>query len=472
MEDRVELATTLFFVSSKSGTTLEPNIFAAYFYEQMTKVVGKDQAGSHFVAITDPGSPLEDLARHQDYRSVFRGVPTIGGRYSALSNFGMAPGAACGVDVMALFDSAETMAHACASSVPAWDNPGLVLGAVIGTCVNVGRDKLTLITSPGLSHFGAWLEQLLAESTGKEGRGVIPVDREPLGSPKTYGADRLFAYISLDGEDDAEQDAKVSALEKAGHPVVRIELSDPYQLGREFFRWEFATAVAGSLIGIDPFDQPDVEEAKVLARELTDRYDETGTLSDQESFFEGDGMSLYTDATNQAELARAVSATSTGSESAGGGPTEGVRLSAYLGAHFARAAAGDYVALLAYVEMTPAHEAILGDIRTLIRNAHRVATCVGFGPRFQHSTGQAYKGGPNTGVFLQITCEDIIELAVPGHRYSFGVVKEAEARSDLEVLAKRGRRALRVHLGTDVTVGLEQLRAAVATALQTAGTEA
>jgi transaldolase/glucose-6-phosphate isomerase len=463
MEESVDLATTLFFVSSKSGTTLEPNIFAAYFYERMTTVVGEDDAGSHFMAITDPDSPLEGLARRQGYRSVFNCVPSIGGRYSALSNFGMVPGAASGVDVMALFESAETMAHACAPSVPAWDNPGLVLGAVIGTCVNTGRNKVTLIASPGVAHLGAWLEQLLAESTGKQGRGVIPVDGEPLGAPEVYGSDRLFVYISLAADNDEEQAQKVSALEKAGQPVLRIELSDPCELGREFFRWEFATAVAGSLIGIDPFDQPDVEEAKVLARELTDSYDTTGTLGDQEPFFENDGLALYADATNQAELASAVGT---------GQARDGANLASYLGAHLARAVAGDYVAFLAYVQMAPAHKAALAEIRTLIRDTRRVATCVGFGPRFQHSTGQAYKGGPNTGVFLQITCEDSVKLAVPGHRYSFGVVKEAEARSDLEVLAKRGRRALRVHVGTDVTAGLEQVRAAVTEALQSASARA
>lgn len=453
-EERVDLATTLFFVSSKSGTTLEPNIFAAYFYQRMTKLVGADQARSHFVAITDPGSPLEDLARRQGYRSVYTGVPSIGGRYSALSNFGMVPAAACGVDVAALFESAETMAHACAPSVAARDNPGLVLGAVIGICVTTGRDKLTLLTSPGIAHLGGWLEQLLAESTGKQGKGVIPVDREPLGTPEAYGSDRLFAYLRLATDDDTDQDAKVSALEKAGQPVVRIDLADPSELGREFFRWEFATAVAGSLIGIDPFDQPDVEAAKVLARYLTDRYDKTATLTDQKPFFDEAGLALYTDATNQAELARAVG--------------DGGDLAAYLGAHLERAGAGDYVALLAYVSMTPTHEAILTEIRTLIRDAHRVATCVGFGPRFQHSTGQAYKGGPNTGVFLQITCQDTVELPVPGHSYTFGVVKAAQAQSDLQVLAQRGRRVLRVHLGTDVTAGLEQLRAAVTQALQPA----
>jgi transaldolase/glucose-6-phosphate isomerase len=447
IQDAVNLATTLFFVSSKSGTTLEPNIFAAHFFERMSQIVGEDRAGSHFIAITDPGSPLEDLARRQGYRAVFAGVPSIGGRYSALSDFGMVPGAAAGIDVAAMLASARAMARACSASTRAGNNPGLLLGAVIGTCANAGRDKLTFVTSPGVARFGAWLEQLIAESTGKQGRGVIPVDGEPAGAPDIYGTDRLFAYIRLTSDDDDGQDAKVGELEQVGNPVVRIELSERHELGGEFFRWEFATAAAGSLIGINPFDQPDVEDAKVLAREITDHYDETGALTTRTPFVEKEGLRLYADDANRAELI----------EMAG----EDADVLAYLGAHLSRAGAGDYVALLAYVEMTTAHEAALREIRALIRDARRVATCVGFGPRFQHSTGQAYKGGPNTGVFLQITCDDTVNLAVPGHRYSFGVVKEAEARSDLDVLAARGRRVLRLHLGTDVRAGLERLRAAV-----------
>jgi len=459
MEERVDLAHTLFFVSSKSGTTLEPNIFAAYFYDRMATAVGAEAAGSHFIAITDPGSPLQAMAERQGYRAVFFGVPSIGGRYSALSDFGMVPGAACGVDVGRLFSSAEKMAHACAPSVPAAHNPGLVLGAVIGTCVNAGRDKVTLVTSPAVAHLGAWLEQLLAESTGKQGKGVVPVDSEPLGEPSLYGADRLFCSITLGGDDDAEQAAKITALEAAGHPVVRIELSNLYDLGGELFRWEFATAVAGSIIGIDPFDQPDVEEAKVLARQLTDRYDQEGSLPELSPLWEGETIKLYADDRNGAELTRAANPSNSGASRP--------NLADYVRTHLARARTGDYVALLAYVQMAPAHEAVLTEMRTLIRDTLRVATCVGFGPRFQHSTGQTYKGGPNTGVFLQITCDDAVEVAVPGHRYSFGVAKEAEARSDLDVLAARGRRALRVHLGADVTAGLEQLRAALAEAIGT-----
>ena len=453
MEERVDLAHTLFFVSSKSGTTLEPNIFAAYFYDRMAAAVGSEAAGSHFIAITDPGSPLEALAKRQSYRAVYFGVPSIGGRYSALSDFGMVPGAACGVDVGRLFSSAEKMAHTCAPSVPAAHNPGLALGAVIGTCVNAGRNKVTLLTSPAVAHLGAWLEQLLAESTGKLGKGVVPVDSEPLGEPSQYGADRLFCSIALGGDEDAEQAAKITALEEAGHPVVRIELSDLYDLGGELFRWEFATAVAGSIIGIDPFDQPDVEEAKVLAHQLADRYDQEGSLPELSPLWEGEGIKLYADDRNGRELTRAANPLSSRASHP--------NLVDFVRTHLARARSGDYVALLAYVQMAPAHEAVLTEMRTLIRDTLQVATCVGFGPRFQHSTGQTYKGGPNTGVFFQITCDDAVEVAVPGHRYSFGVVKEAEARGDLDVLASRGRRALRVHLGADVTGGLEQLRAAL-----------
>jgi transaldolase/glucose-6-phosphate isomerase len=317
---------------------------------------------------------------------------------------------------------------------------------VLGTAAVQGRDKLTFITSPGVARFGGWLEQLIAESTGKHGRGIVPVDGEPVGDPGSYGDDRLFVSIALASDDDPQRDA-VAALERAGQPVVRIELDDVNEIGGELFRWEFATAVAGAVIGIDPFDQPDVEEAKVLARELTDRYDETGSLDEREPVVTDGGMRLYADDANRTELQR-MAGTDAG-------------LDACVRAHVARAGAGDYVALLAYIEMSDGNGSALREIRTGVRDARRVATCVGFGPRFQHSTGQAYKGGPNTGVFLQITCDDADDLAVPGRRYSFGVVKAAQARGDFAVLVERDRRALRAHIGADVAAGLETLRAAV-----------
>lgn len=450
LEDELDLATTLFFVSSKSGTTLEPNILAAYFHTRVAAALGSEEAGRRFIVITDSGSAMERLAEDDGYRAVFHGWRSIGGRYSALSDFGMIPGAAYGVDVGALLDSAERMAHACAVCVPAAENPGLVLGAVIGACATAGRDKLTLITSAGIRDFGAWVEQLLAESTGKHGRGVIPVDREPLGAPNVYGSDRLFVYLRLASEHDDEQDAQVSALENAGLPVVRIPVYSVYDLGGEFFRWEFATAVAGSIIGINPFDQPDVEDAKVAARKLTDAY-EAGRLTDLVAFYESEDFALFADERNAAQIRKAAH--------------QDDSFDGFLRAHLSRVEPGDYVALLAYLPMNISHEHLLSEARVLIRDRLRVATCVGFGPRFQHSTGQAYKGGANSGVFLQITCHDSVELAVPGHRYTFATVKEAQARADFDALANRDRRALRVHLAHDATTGLRALRDAIARVL-------
>jgi transaldolase/glucose-6-phosphate isomerase len=449
-EARVDLARTLFVVSSKSGSTLEPNIFKAHFFERAKEVLGPERAASRFVAVTDPGSALEKEARADGFRHVFPGVKTIGGRYSALSNFGTVPAAAMGLDVEHFLDEAERMLHACAPGVPAAENPGLVLGTVLGAAARRGRDKLTLIISPGIHDLGAWLEQLIAESTGKEGKGIIPVDREAAGAPAAYGDDRLFAYVRLEAAADAAQDAAVAALEQAGRPVVTIRVATRQDLAEEFVRWEVATAIAGAVLGINPFNQPDVEASKLATRALTDEYEKAGRLPAEKPFFEGEGVLLFADPANAAAL-----------EQGAGGRS----LAGYLKAHFDRLGAGDYFALLAYLEMTPAHEATLQRVRHRVRDARRAATCLGFGPRFLHSTGQAYKGGPNTGVFVQVTCEDARDVPVPGRRFSFGVVKAAQARGDFQVLAERGRRALRVHLGGDVAGGLRALEAAALTAL-------
>lgn len=442
LEQRLDLAKTLFFVSSKSGTTLEPNIYADYFYNLTKEVVGEDQVGQHFIAITDPGSALEERATREKWRGVYHGVPSIGGRYSALSDFGMIPGAASGYNVLEMLDRAETMAHACASCVPLSDNPGFTLGAIIGSCAVLGRDKLTISISKSIFDLSAWLSQLLAESTGKDGKGVIPVDGEPLGDPKVYGNDRLFIQIRLLADVDPAEDRKIDALIKAGHPVCRIDLNDSYDIGREFFRWEFATAVAGAIIGIDPFDQPDVEDAKILSRQLTDEYEKSGAMPALTPLLQEQGLTLYSDAENSQFLRENASA-----------PT----IEQYLATHFRRANPGDYAALLAYLPMVKDTESKLTKIRVLLRDKLKIATCVGFGPRFQHSTGQAYKGGPNTGVFLQITYDDAIDLEIPGHRFTFALVKEAQARGDLDVLAKRGRRVLRINLGPDLERGLNAL---------------
>ena len=450
-ESRVDFSKALFIVSSKSGSTLEPNIFKQYFLERARQVIGADQAGSHFIAITDPGSKMQQVAEAEGFRHIFYGLPSIGGRYSALSNFGLVPAAVMGLDLRRFLERSEEMVRACASSVPLEENPGLVLGTILGVAASQGRDKVTIVPSPGIRDLGAWLEQLLAESTGKDGKGLIPVDREELGPPAVYGKDRVFAYLRLEGGADAAQDAKVAALEKAGHPVVRISLSDIYDLGQEFFRWEIATAVAGSIIGINAFNQPDVEASKIATRNLTSAYEQTGSLPSEQPILQGDGMKLFTDERNAAALAQAAGKDKT--------------LLGYVRAHLNRLTAGDYFALLAYVQMNDAHEKQLQAIRHAVRDKNRVATCLGFGPRFLHSTGQAYKGGPNSGVFLQVTCDDAADVPVPGQKYTFGVVKAAQARGDFQVLAERNRRALRVHLGPDVAADLGKLQVLIKQAL-------
>jgi transaldolase/glucose-6-phosphate isomerase len=445
LENRIELDNTLFFVSSKSGTTLEPNIFKQYFFERVREVVGEDKAGSRFVAITDPGSKLRESAEHDRFRKIFLGVPSVGGRYSALSDFGLAPACAMGIDVSKFLACAADMVSACRISPK--DNPGVMLGAVLGVAHKDGRDKITIIASPGIQDFGAWLEQLVAESTGKDGEALIPVDRESHGRTDVYGDDRLFVYLRLESAPEKSQDGFVDSIAAAGHPVVSITVGDVYHLAQEFFRWEIATAVAGAIIGINPFNQPDVEASKIATRNLTDKYEETGALPSETPMFEESGIKLYTDEKNADELK--------GRES----------LSGCLKAHLDRLKPNDYFAMLAYIEMNDAHEERLQTSRHAVRDRKRVATCLGFGPRFLHSTGQAYKGGPNTGVFLQITCDDAADLAVPGQSYTFGVVKAAQARGDFQVLAERGRRALRVHLGADVSEGLAQLQEAITEAL-------
>jgi len=449
IENRIDLANTLFIVSSKSGTTLEPNIFKQYFFERARQVVG-DDVGNRFIAITDPGSKLRQAAERDRFRKIFLGVPGIGGRYSALSDFGLAPAAAIGVDVPKFLDRTSKMVAACGPEAGAFDNPGVILGAVLGVAHNQRRNKVTIIASPGIYDLGAWLEQLLAESTGKNGNGLIPVDRESPARPGVYGEDRLFVYLRLESDPDPAQDAAIEAIKLAGQPVAQISVLEVYNLGQEFFRWEIATAVAGSIIGINPFDQPDVEASKIATRKLTEEYERTGSLPAETPMFEAEGLKLFADPRNTDALGESVSEHS---------------LSGYLRAHLDRLQAGDYFALLAYVEMNQTHEQTLQSARHSVRDSKRVATCLGFGPRFLHSTGQAYKGGPDTGVFLQITCDDAIDLPVPGQKYTFGIVKAAQARGDFEVLAERGRRALRVHLGADVNAGLTTLQEAVKTAL-------
>jgi transaldolase / glucose-6-phosphate isomerase len=452
IEKQVDLPKTLCIVASKSGSTLEPNIFKQYFFDRMEQTVGKDKAGEHFIAITDPGSKMQQVAERDRFRKIFFGLPSIGGRYSALSNFGMVPAAIIGLDVGKFLRRTNEMVQACEPEVPADQNPGAVLGAILGTLGTLGRNKVTIITSQGIHDLGAWLEQLIAESTGKIGKGLIPVDREALGTPEVYDNDRVFVHLRLADEPDAVQTQKLEILKSAGHPIVEIELADKYDLGQEFFRWEIATAVAGSILKINPFNQPDVEASKIVTRQLTEAYEKSGKLPEEAPLFDDGTIKLFTDERNAANLNRLA-----GTDRS---------LTGFLRAHLSQFSPGDYMALLGYIEMNGAHEESLQAMRHAVRDRKHVATCLGFGPRFLHSTGQAYKGGPNTGVFLQITCDDAVDLPVPGQKYTFGIVKAAQARGDFQVLAHRNRRALRVHLPKDVEAGLEDLGRAVVNALK------
>jgi transaldolase / glucose-6-phosphate isomerase len=451
IENQVDLAKTVCIVASKSGSTLEPNIFKQYFFDRMQQAVGKDKAGEHFIAITDPGSKMQQVAERDQFRKIFFGVASIGGRYSALSNFGMVPASIMGLDLSKFLQRTNEMVQACKPEVPADQNPGAVLGAILGTLGNLGRNKVTIITSSGIHDLGAWLEQLIAESTGKIGKGLVPVDREALGPPEVYGTDRVFVHLRLADEPDTAQTQKLNALRNAGHPVVEIELADTYDLGQEFFRWEIATAVAGSILKINPFNQPDVEASKIVTRQLTEAYEKSGKLPEESPIFDDGSIKLFTDERNAANLNKLA-----GTDRS---------LTGFLRAHLSQFNPGDYMALLGFIEMNGAHEKSLQAMRHAVRDRKHVATCLGFGPRFLHSTGQAYKGGPNTGVFLQITCDDAKDLPVPGQKYTFGTVKAAQARGDFQVLADRKRRALRVHLPKDVEAGLENLSRAVGDAL-------
>ncbi|PYS99713.1 MAG: transaldolase [Acidobacteria bacterium] len=441
IEDKIDLAKTLFIVASKSGSTLEPNCFKQYFFDRVSQI--SNEPGKQFVAITDPGSKMEQVAKDDGFRHIFYGKPEIGGRFSALSAFGLVAATSMGVDAGIILNRANEMVEACRNADPN-SNPGALLGLILGECHKAGRDKLTIFTSPEIYDVGAWLEQLIAESTGKKGVAIIPADREPMIDPENYYDDRIFVHVGLKGSAmDESAYQSLEDIERAGHPVIRIELETLYHISQEFFRWEFATAVAGSLMKINPFNQPDVESAKIEARKITDEYEKTGALPEEKAFFEADGIALFTNEANVAELDKIVG--------------DDRSLSAYLKAHVSRVKSHDYFALLAYVHMNAENETSLQSIREIVLDRTLAATCLGFGPRFLHSTGQAYKGGANNGVFLQITSDDEIDLPVPGQKYTFGVVKSAQARGDFQVLLDRGRRALRVHVGSDLADGLARI---------------
>ncbi len=450
LEADLDLAKTLFIVSSKSGGTTEPNILSDYFFAKIVEKAGAETAGRQFIAITDPGSSLERRAQEQHFRRTFHGIPSIGGRYSVLSPFGLVPAAIAGLNVAELVELSRHMIRSCGPDAPPSENPAVALGLALGAAAARGRDKVTIITSRPLASFGAWVEQLFAESTGKHGKGLIPIDGEPLGPPEAYGDDRLFIDLSLKAESDAEHEGRLKKLETAGQPVIRITQNSLSHIVQEFVRFEIATAVAGAVLGINPFDQPDVEASKVKTRELSDAFEKSGALPRETPVASEGALAVFTDDANAAALRKA-----------GAGET----VESWLAAHFARLASGDYFALLAYLARNETNTAALQNVRLKLRDRRHVATCLEFGPRFLHSTGQAYKGGPDSGVFLQITADDGDDLAIPGHRASFGVVKNAQARGDFDVLLERGRRALRVHIKSDIAAGLKTLQTACERAL-------
>ncbi len=434
--ERCDPARTIFVVSSKSGTTLEPNIFFDFFYGRADRAM-PGRAGERFVVITDPGSALEQEAALRKVCRIFPGDPSIGGRYSALSNFGMVPAALLGVDVGELLARARRMAQLCRRDAPG--NPGAILGAAMAVLATKGRDKLTFSVGRPFERFGLWTEQLIAESTGKDGTGILPVEGEPLAGPADYCADRFFVRIDAEGKDNAEARARLAALAAAGHPTVHYELADTLDLGAEMFRWEFATAVAGALLGIDAFDQPNVQEAKDRTNEILDGKSTVHVHG--ESTVDSHGESTVDSRQSTVE------------------DSEGLRRL------LDSIKPGDYFAILAYLPSTVENEEALNRARLRVRDAKKVATTVGFGPRFQHSTGQLHKGGPPTGVFLQLTCDSAATAAIPGRPWGFERVVEAQAAGDRMALASRGRRVLSVRLPADVSKGLADLDAAVDAAL-------
>ena len=444
LRDRVDPARALFVIATKSGTTTEPLMFYRYWFDQVARA--KDNPGDNFIAITDPGTKMEEDARRDRFRRVFLNPPDIGGRYSALSYFGMVPAALMGLDLPKLLDRAERVVHACAQVVPAAENPGARLGAILAECAQAGRDKLTVVADPRIESFGLWVEQLVAESTGKEGKGIVPVAGEPLGPPSVYGDDRLFVSIAI-GRLEGETETRLKALEAAGHPVVYRTLTDAYDLAEEFFLWELAPAFAGWRLGINPFDQPNVQESKDATRELLEAFRGAGRLPEQAAHAADGPLTLY----------------------AADGSLPAGPLAEALRAHLGRAGAGDYVALLGYVEETPEHDRLLGRIRAHLRDATRCATTTGYGPRFLHSTGQLHKGGPDSGVFLQLTAADARDLEIPGEPFTFSVLKQAQALGDFRSLSTRGRRAARLDLGADATAGLRRLYELVREALPVSG---
>ena len=410
----IKPANTLFLVSSKSGSTIEPLSLFQHFRSLVEPAAGKNRVGQNFVAITDPGTPLAKLAEEEGFRRTFLNPADIGGRYSVLSYFGLVPAALMGINITALLDRADRMREACASCVPIHENPGAWLGTCIGTLARRGRDKLTLITSPAISSFGLWVEQLIAESTGKEGKGIIPVVGEPPVEPAYYGDDRLFICVRLKDDDNSAIDTAIERISSSGQPSLTLEIQDRYDLGAEFFCWEFATAIAGATLGIHPFDQPNVQKAKDATERVLQKYVTSGCLPPAEA------TGSVADLINKAEK-------------------------------------GKYLAIMAYIRQTPEVDASLSDFRRKVVERYHIATTLGYGPRFLHSTGQLHKGGPVTGLFLQLTTDHEKDISIPGKPYTFGVVADAQALGDLQALQSSGRHVIRIHFSRGDSPAISRL---------------
>jgi transaldolase / glucose-6-phosphate isomerase len=425
-KERIDIEHCLFIISSKSGSTTEPNVFYKFWYDEVRQ--RRENPGENFIAITDPGSPLVETAAELGFRKTFLNQADIGGRYSALSYFGMVPAALMGLDIRKFLERAR--------EATSGENTALELGTILGECANAGRDKLTLVIDPSLETLGLWIEQLIAESTGKEGKGILPVNGETLGHPDVYGNDRLFVSISAGAASEATK-AKLDTLAAAGHPIIYRELADSYDLGAEFFVWEFATACAGWRLGINPFDQPNVQEAKDATKDLLSTFERRGHLPERSDLAADDFIAIYGEETEETEETKSVAEV--------------------LRAHLATIKPGDYIAFLNYIEETPEIDRMFQELRTKLRDATKCAVTIGYGPRFLHSTGQLHKGGPDTGVFFQIIANDESDFAVPGEPYTFSILKQAQALGDFRALAKRGRRVIGIDFGNNTLSGLAQL---------------
>jgi glucose-6-phosphate isomerase len=439
IEAQIQLESTLFLVASKSGTTTETTSFYRYFYRRLSDR-GIDAAGSHFVAITDPGTMLVEEARQRGFRRVFENPPDIGGRYSALSYFGLLPMALMGIDIRLILDEALRMHQSCGPDIPPASNPAASLGTWLGLHEKLGRNKVTFVLSPSIRGFGAWAEQLVAESTGKEGRGLIPVDGEDPGKLEAYGQDRIFVSMALENETDSQTAAALSALETQGHPLARIILPSKQSLGAEFLRWEIATAIAGAVMGVNPFDEPNVAESKRNTAELLQEWKKSGGFPEIRPMLEREPLKVYFDP-----------------KAAWAGHLNGDSLPDLLKGFMDLAQPGDYLALLAYFQPGESRLRMLQELRRSVRDRARIATTLGYGPRYLHSTGQLHKGGPDRGIFILFTGDPCGDLQIPGEEYGFSILQQAQALGDFNSLASRGRRIIRVHLGPDIDKGLRTL---------------